>query len=117
MLRERIRILYEGNVISKGVKDFVDYTIDSLEEQMPKTDEEKLKMFTTHLAMATQRISEGKIVDSMDELIWEELLEDELYQTASDFYETIMEQSPVDFPTSEKQFLILHIRTLLDEDA
>lgn len=116
MLKQRIQILYHGNVISKEVAEFVEYTIDVMKEQLPELCEEKSEMFTTHLAMAAQRICEGKIAEALDDGIWKEVTSSEQFQRANEFYEKIILKPVVDFPESEKQYLLLHICNILNEN-
>lgn len=116
MLKQRLRIMYQGNVISKEVLGFAEYTVDVLKKQLPEVDDEKAKMFTTHLAMAAQRISGGAIVEDLDDLMWQEVMASEHFQDARDFYEKIILRSTIDFPESERKYLILHICNMLNEN-
>lgn len=52
MLKTRMMILNQGNVIDNEIKDFMDASIDLLHEEYPTIEDEKFVMFTTHLAMA-----------------------------------------------------------------
>jgi len=52
MLKERIDILQQGQVISAEVAEYSKKVIDLLEDG--NYDEAKMEMFTTHLAMATE---------------------------------------------------------------
>lgn len=116
MLKQRLRIMYQGNVISKEVLGFAEYTVDVLKEQLPEVGDEKAKMFTTHIAMAAQRISGGEIVEDLDDLMWQEVMASEHFQDAKDFYEKIILRSAIDFPESEMKYLILHICNMLNEN-
>ena len=55
MLKERMDILQQASVISQEVSDYVKQVIDLLEPSFSEK-ESGMEMFTTHLAMATQRI-------------------------------------------------------------
>ena len=71
MLKERISILENAGVISAEVAEFVNQVID--EDLVAFMDKESiLEMFTTHLAMAAQRICTGQEVETLDESIWNE---------------------------------------------
>ena len=62
MLKQRMEILRDAGVISAEIADFMDKVIDLLAEKFPDAGQEKLEMFTTHLAMAAERIRKGETV-------------------------------------------------------
>lgn len=115
MLKSRIQILKQGNVISEEVAEYVNQVIDLMYVEIPEADMSKAEMFTTHLAMATQRIFSGKPVDSPDEAIWEEIKEDSHFTKAEAFCNKIQSISPISCPEGEKRFIILHLCNLLQE--
>lgn len=115
MLKVRIQILEQGGVISSDVAAFMNQVIDRLTESFPDLPQEKAEMFTTHLAMAAQRISKGDIVEMLDETMWDEVAGCAEFAKAQEFFETILAVSPVEFPESEKRFMLLHICSMLQE--
>ena len=70
-------------------------------------------MFTTHLAMALERIKKGEIVDALDEEIFAEVLEAPEYTQAVEFRDKMLSFCPVQFPESEAQFIAMHICNML----
>ncbi len=114
MLKERIEILRTAGVINDAVAGYTDRVIDLLGNGYAMN---KLEMFTTHLAMATQRICNEDPVEELDDLIWNEIRTSPYYQQAEKLYEQICELSPVEYPVSEKKFLIMHICNLMQKDG
>ena len=114
MVKMRMQIMEQGGVISNKVACFMNLVIDLMKERFPEWSQEKEEMFTTHLAMATERISKGDIVETMDETAWEDVKGCGGFPEAESFFAKMMEISPVDFPESEKRFILLHICNMLE---
>lgn len=111
MLKERISILEGAGVISVEVAEFVNKVID--EDLMGFMDKESvLEMFTTHLAMAAQRICTNQEVETLDDIIWSEVVHSSGIHQAEALYDKIMKKSPCDFPEGEKRFLLMHLCNL-----
>lgn len=111
MLKERINILEEAGVISKEVSDYVKDVIDELEKEY--TDKTNLlEMFTTHLAMATQRVVTNGELESLDDAIWTEVTSSPVYEKSVDLCNHYLETAPCEFPEGEKRFLIMHLCNL-----
>jgi len=108
MLKKRIEILEEANIISKEVAVYSRAVIDLLAKK-GEFSQEKLEMFTTHLAMATQRVCMSHEVDTLDENIWEEVRTSEHYETAKLLYAEMIQLAPCEYPEAESKFLIMHI--------
>ena len=111
--KERIRILTEGQVISLKTGKYVCQVIDYLEASDLKTDQDKLNTMLTHLAMATQRLLEGKEAEMPDEAVWKEVEEDSCYQEAEKLVKTIENLSFLTYPESERRYLLIHICNML----
>ena len=110
MLVERINILQEANVISKEVGDYVIKVIDLFDEY--NFDESKMEMFTTHLAMATQRTVNQNEELEFDETIWTQIELDPKFNQAIELYDMMSKHSPVPYMESERKFLIMHLCNL-----
>lgn len=111
MLKERISILENAGVITPQVAMFVNKVID--EDLVDFMDKENiLEMFTTHLAMATQRICTGQDVETLDDGIWNEVVNSSGIHQAEKLYERVMEKAPCHFPEGEKRFLLMHLCNL-----
>ncbi len=110
MLIERINILLEANIISKEVADYVIKVIDLFNEYT--FDEGKMEMFTTHLAMATQRTVDQNEELEFDDSIWSQIELDPKFNQAKELFEKISSYSPVPYMESERKFLIMHLCNL-----
>ena len=113
MLKQRIQILKMGGIIGEDVAQFMDNVIDMMASDYPKVDMDRGAMFTTHLAMALERIKKGEIVDAMDEEMWAEIQEAPEYEQALEFRGKMLAMCPVAFPESESKFIVLHICNIL----
>lgn len=111
--KERIQILTEGKVISLKTGEYVCQVIDCLEASGLKIDQDKLNTMLTHLAMATQRLAEGKEAEMPDEAVWQEVEEDSCYQEAEELVQTIEKLSFLSYPESERRYLLIHICNML----
>ncbi len=109
MLKMRMDILEQGGVISKRIADYMRGIIDIMGKKFPDIVSEKAVMFTTHMAMALERISNGQIVEPMEDYMWEEVKASPNFTKAEEFYCFIKHNIPVSIPESELQFLLLHI--------
>ncbi len=114
MLKQRIRILTDGGVIGADTAEFVMNVIDMIEAEHPKVDADHAAMFTTHLAMAVERIKKGEIVDGMDDICWQQIAETPEFPEAQRFRDRMLPMSPIPFPESESQFILLHICSMLE---
>lgn len=110
MLIERINILLEAGIISKEVADYVLKVIDLFSEY--QFDDGKMEMFTTHLAMATQRTVDQNEELEFDETIWTQIESDPMFNQAVELFESISSHSPVAYMESERKFLIMHLCNL-----
>lgn len=113
MLKMRIQILKNGGVIGEDVAEFMNKVIDMMAADYPQIGMDPAAMFTTHLAMALERIKKGEIVDALDEEIFTEVLEAPEYPDAVQFREKMLSFCPVQFPESEAQFIAMHICNML----
>ena len=69
-------------------------------------------MFITHLAMAGQRILEGKEEKPLDGQILESVKQEPAYSKALDFLTYMLNQTDLEFPDTEKDFLTVHLCNL-----
>lgn len=117
MLKDRILILQQGNIITKEVADFTIRVIDMMNRDYPEVSDEKTERFTTHLAMATQRVMDHKEEESLGEAMMEEVLEHPAYGKACDFLEKIKAVSCVEFSGIESEFLLVHLCNLFAAES
>ena len=80
-------------------------------------DKSKMEMFTTHLAMAVQRIMVSGAVEQLDDAIWNEVQAFDTFGEAKQVYSNITSDIPVQIPESEEKFLLMHLCNLLQEEC
>jgi len=115
MLNERIEILRSAAIINDDVAQYVNKVIDILQEY--NFDEPKMEMFTTHLAMAVQRIMVSGAVEQLDDAIWNEVQAFDAFDEAKQVYSNITRDVPVKIPESEEKFLLMHLCNLLQKEC
>lgn len=115
MLKQRIQILQMGGVIGADVAEFMNKVIDMMAADYPQIGMDPATMFTTHLAMALERIKKGEIVDALDEELYAQVKESDEYPMALEFREKMLSFCPIAFPESEAQFITMHICNMLAE--
>ena len=115
MLKERIEILRSAAIINDEVAQYVNKVIDILQEY--DFDKSKMEMFTTHLAMAVQRIMVSGAVDQLDDSIWKEVQAFNTFDEAKQVYSNITSDVPVKIPESEEKFLLMHLCNLLQKEC
>ncbi len=113
MLKMRIQILKNGGVIGEDVAEFMNKVIDMMAADYPQIGMDPAAMFTTHLAMALERIKKGEVVEALEDEIFAEVLETPEYPMAVQFREKMLSFCPVEFPESEAQFITMHICNML----
>ena len=113
MLKTRIQILQMGGVIGDDVAEFMNKVIDMMASDYPQIGMDPATMFTTHLAMALERIKKGEIVEALDAEIFAEVTECPEYPMAVEFRDKMLAFCPVAFPESEAQFIAMHICNML----
>lgn len=115
MLKERIEILRSAAIINDEVAQYVNKVIDILQDY--DFDKSKMEMFTTHLAMAVQRIMVSGAVEQLDDAIWNEVQAFDTFGEAKQVYSNITSDIPVQIPESEEKFLLMHLCNLLQEEC
>ena len=113
MLKQRIEILRMGGVIAEHVSEFMNKVIDMMASDYPQIGMDPAAMFTTHLAMAVERIKKNEIVDALDSELFEEVQCCPEYPMAVEFRDKMLAFCPVAFPESEAQFILMHICNML----
>lgn len=72
-LYERLDILEQAGLITPFVSEQAKKIVELITECGSPMDEEKMAMFTTHIAMAIQRILNGDVENPLEEAVLEEL--------------------------------------------
>ena len=111
-LNQRLEILLNSGVISQRISDYCKTAVTLLIKQKPEADGDRAAMFITHLAMAGQRILEGKEEKPLDGQILESVKQEPAYSKALDFLTYMLNQTDLEFPDTEKDFLTVHLCNL-----
>ena len=111
-LNQRLEILLNSGVISQRISDYCNTAVKLLIKQKPEADGDRAAMFITHLAMAGQRILEGKEEKPLDGQILESVKQEPAYSKALDFLTYMLNQTDLEFPDTEKDFLTVHLCNL-----
>lgn len=111
-LNQRLEILLNSGVISQRISDYCKTAVKLLIKQKPEADGDRAAMFITHLAMAGQRILEGKEQKPLDGQILESVKQEPAYSKALDFLTYMLNQTDLEFPDTEKDFLTVHLCNL-----
>ena len=111
-LNQRLEILLNSGVISQRISDYCKTAVKLLIKQKPEADGDRAAMFITHLAMAEQRILEGKEEKPLDGQILESVKQEPAYSRALDFLTYMLNQTDLEFPDTEKDFLTVHLCNL-----
>lgn len=111
-LNQRLEILLSSGVITQSISDYSKTVVKLLINQKPEADSDRATMFITHLAMAGQRILEGKEEKPLDGQILETVKQEPVYGSALDFLTYMLNQTDLEFPDTEKDFLTVHLCNL-----
>ena len=111
ILKNRISLLKESNVISAEVAEYVNSVIDMLSSG--SYEPQKLETLTTHLAMAAERTRRGELPAEFDAGIWKQVEASAHYSEAVVLCTKIISTCPVRFPDGETKFIIMHLCNLL----
>lgn len=115
MLKMRMKILRDSGIISPETADFMERVIDLMEETFPAVPQDHAERFTTHMAMAAERVRTGELADPLAPDAWKEVTACDEYAKSRAFLARVTPLSPVEFPESERQYLLLHLCTMLAE--
>ena len=111
-LYERLDILEQAGLITPFVSEQAKKIVELITECGSPMDEEKMAMFTTHIAMAIQSILNGDVENPLEEAVLEELRKEEAYEKADEVAEKIYDIIEVEFPETEKEYLVVHLCNL-----
>lgn len=114
MLKERIEILRNAGVIDSSVAELTISVINSFEDKDFST--QKMEMFTTHLAMASQRVIKKEELDNLDDFIWQQVQNDQGYEMAKMLLKDVEAQASFEYPVEEKKFLLMHLCNLVKKE-
>ncbi len=111
-LYERLEILEQGGLITFDVSEQVKKIIGLMFEKKERSDMEKMEIFTTHIAMAMQRILNGEHENPLDDAVLAGIREEAVYPEAERFAQKIYEHTDIEFTEVEKGYLLIHLCNL-----
>lgn len=114
MIQEKLTILRENNVINDLAYDYTQEVLKYLKDQNIIADEDEADTFITHLAMATARQFTEEKVDSVNQIISEQIKTDPKYEVTLKYWNEIAALAPVSFQENEAEYFHLHLVTLLN---
>lgn len=117
-LEERLEILTNSSVIDCDIKESLLKIINVFKNKYNIVlTEENGSILITHLAMALVRIKNNqdiKDINKIDNLVYEEVIESEYFQTANNIYKDLEYISRVSIPENEKKYILVNICVILD---
>ncbi len=114
MLMLRLNLLVDAGEIDDTIRCSVVEFVKSIEDKYSlKITEENGSMLVSHLAMALGRIKRGEEIQTMDEELFAEVKETKTYKELDMFYDTLEENLNIKIPQAEKDFIALHLCTLI----
>ena len=112
-MQERLKLLFENNVIDREVFDFCSAAVSQLSGLGYQDGE--MEAFITHLALSAMRIKAGKCVSCDAAAMAGELKEDcgeEVFSRAEALWEQIPTGSLV-YNAEERCYVLLHLCTMI----
>ncbi|MDF1510040.1 PRD domain-containing protein [Robertmurraya sp. DFI.2.37] len=110
----RLKILLEQNVISAKAHDLAFLAFKELLGELNREDIEQAEMLFTHLPMALERSTEGKVVEGPSPEIMKEIFQSEQFPIAKAQVEFIETNWGKPIPEEEKNYLYMHYTTVLN---
>lgn len=116
-LKERLKILYEGDQIDRKIKDAVERAIKTIEKKYRiEVNETNGTMLVTHLAMALMRIKKGEKVEGLSPIALEELKKEKEYENCMYFCTKLEEELGFLIPIGEKGYISLYLCNLINQE-
>ena len=112
MIRKKLDILKENQVINQETLDFNLEVLQFLKERQIIDAEDEADTFITHLAMAMTR-SDDEAINVMEDYIFDEIKNDKDFKKAQILWKEIEEMTPVEFHENETGYFYLHLINLL----
>lgn len=110
---DRLKILLDSCVISGETYDSVNEIYEKFFKEGGYS-KEKIDLFFTHLAMCIERVYKGEPIDHLDDSIIEEIKANDSYEKANQLWEEIKDETSLDIPESEENYLFLHLVNILN---
>lgn len=116
-LKERLEILVAGDLLEEELKNKLESLLNDFElSYQVELNNDNAAMLVTHLPMALMRIKRGEAVEDLNEAVLAELKAEEFYNDCLEFIEKIEEETKVEIPEGEKNYLVLHFCNLIKQE-
>lgn len=113
-IMDRIDLFQELGMITFDDKQDLLVLVDILQTELKiKITEENGGILVTHVAAMFKRNKTGEDVGALDESVIKELVENEFYKESTEVLETIILKIENEVSELEKNYLLLHLCTLL----
>jgi transcriptional regulatory protein LevR len=117
-LAERLRILNEGGVIDEDARKGVERGIELLASKYGIALNGALgERFTTHVAMAIMRVRRGEAAAAPQGEVYDDFREMPEFRKAEDVGKELEDAFGVEFPASERQYVVMNLCTLFEESG
>jgi len=114
MIKNKLLILLDNNVIEKPIYDALLTILIYLLNKKIINDEQRSDFFLTHLAMACTRHNKGAPINFLDDDLKKEIIESENYPKSQRLWAKLQEILPLEFPESEMAYIHLHLINFLN---
>ncbi len=113
MVEERLDLMLQADMISEGTRAFCRKAAEILLAEQKDSDVEKLNMFITHLAMASDRMERGEMGETaIGEETFEAVKREPCFELAVRLGARILKVAPWAFTETETDFLTIHLCNL-----
>lgn len=112
MIREKLKVLRENDVIDEKVEEKVLQAGELLIEEEIIKDLDEADVFLTHLAMSFSREEE---LNEVDDSIKNQIVNNEHYSKAVDVWKKLRDKLDLDHSESEDDYMFMHLLTLLEK--
>lgn len=111
----RLNILRDAGQITEKTYNQIFNVMAFFKQKLEiELNEENGAMFITHLSSALTRIDEGKLVENIDEFVFEQVKSDINYKKSIEITNHL-EEILGELPKQERDFIEMHICTLLNK--
>lgn len=114
-LKERFRVLVKGGVVVPKAAEIAMEAVKRLQEKHGSLPVDKVNMFSTHLASALTRLDRRESVEPPPKELLAEMKASSRNKEAMREVEWVERRWGSTLPDAEKQFLMIHYTSLLQE--
>lgn len=116
MIKQKLEILVESQIIEEETQSYVLRVLDYLLGKQLIEETRKADVFLTHLAMADARRKKNESIANLDEFILAEIESDPTYLHSKELWQDLEKMTENKFEEAELDYFYLHIINMLKED-